>query len=61
MLVPHLTVAENIFLGREILDRFGFKNMGEMLSQAQEMLKKLGLDIDADTKVVELTIAQQQW
>ena len=60
VLVPHLTVAENIFLGREILDRFGFKNMGEMLSQAQEMLKKLGLDIDADTKVVELTIAQQQ-
>ena len=58
--VPHLTVAENIFLGREILDRFGFKNMGEMLRQAQEMLKKLGLDIDADTKVVELTIAQQQ-
>ena len=31
-----------------------------MLRQAQEMLKKLGLDIDADTKVVELTIAQQQ-
>ena len=60
VLVPHLTVAENIFLGREILDRFGFKNMGEMLRQAQEMLKKLGLDIDADTKVVELTIAQQQ-
>ena len=61
VLVPHLTVAENIFLGREILDRFGFKNMGEMLRQAQEMLKKLGLDIVADTKVVELTIAQQRW
>ena len=29
VLVPHLTVAENIFLGREILDRFGFKNMGK--------------------------------
>lgn len=60
VLVPYLTVAENIFLGREILDRFGLRNMGEMLRQAQLMLEKLGLDIDAGTKVTELTIAQQQ-
>lgn len=60
VLVPHLTVAENIFLGREILNRFGLKNMAEMLRQAQEMLKKLGLEIDAGTKIADLTIAQQQ-
>lgn len=60
VLVPHLTVAENIFLGRELLDRFGFKNMKEMTRRAQEMLTALGLEIDASTKVVELTIAQQQ-
>lgn len=60
VLVPHLTVAENIFLGREISGHFGFKNMKEMYDRAQEMLKALGLNIDARTQVVDLTIAQQQ-
>lgn len=60
VLVPHLTVAENLFLGQEIPDRFGFKNMNEMYKRAQAMLEALGLDIDAHAKVADLTIAQQQ-
>ncbi|MGI6053662.1 MAG: sugar ABC transporter ATP-binding protein [Clostridium sp.] len=60
VLVPHLTVAENIFLGREILGKFGLRDVGEMTKQAGEMLKALGLDIDPETKIVNLTIAQQQ-
>ena len=60
VLVPHLTVGENIFLGREISGRFGLKNMNEMYEKAQSMLKALGLNIDARTQVADLTIAQQQ-
>lgn len=60
VLVPHLSVAENIFLGREINGRFGFKNMGEMITQTQDMLKALELDINPRTQVADLTIAQQQ-
>ncbi len=60
VLVPHLTVAENIFLGREILDRFGFQDRKEMYRQATEMLGALGLEFDAELKVAALTIAQQQ-
>lgn len=60
VLVPHLTVAENIFLGREILGKFGLRDTKEMTRQAGEMLKALGLDIAPETKVVNLTIAQQQ-
>lgn len=60
VLVPHLTVAENIFLGREILGKFGLRDTKEMTRQAGEMLKALGLDISPETKVVNLTIAQQQ-
>lgn len=60
VLVPHLSIAENMFLGREILGPMGFKNMKEMFRQAQEMLDALALDIDVRTKVVDLTIAQQQ-
>lgn len=60
VLVPHLTVAENIFLGRELLDRFGFQDRKEMHRQATEMLRALGLEFDAGLKVEALTIAQQQ-
>lgn len=60
VLVPYLTVAENIFLGREITKKNGFKHMRKMNQQAQEMVAALGLDIDAETPVGHLTIAQQQ-
>lgn len=60
VLVPHLTVAENIFLGREPLTKFGFKDTAKMNEQAQRMVEELGLNIDVRRKVHELTIAQQQ-
>lgn len=60
VLVPYLTVAENIFLGREITNRLGFKDMYEMNKRAEEMVATLGLDIDVTTPVKNLTIAQQQ-
>ncbi|WP_058306010.1 sugar ABC transporter ATP-binding protein [Gracilibacillus massiliensis] len=60
VLVPHLTVAENIFLGREPLTKSGFKDMKKMNEQAQVMVENLGLTIDVRTKVIELSIAQQQ-
>lgn len=60
VLVPYLTVAENIFLGREITNRLGFKDMNEINKRAEEMVATLGLDIDVATPVKNLTIAQQQ-
>lgn len=60
VLVPHLTVTENIFLGREHLTKFGFKDMARMNKEAQRMVEELGLNIDVRRKVHELTIAQQQ-
>ncbi|GAB2552928.1 sugar ABC transporter ATP-binding protein [Gracilibacillus alcaliphilus] len=60
VLVPHLSVAENIFLGREPVKKSGFKNMALMNQQAQEMVAQLGLNIDVRKNVSELSIAQQQ-
>lgn len=60
VLVPYLTVAENIFLGREITNKLGFKDMNEINNKAAKMAATLGLDIDVTTPVKELTIAQQQ-
>ena len=58
-LVPSLSVRANLFLGRE-KSRAGFLNEREEASKAKTILAKLGLAIDVETSVSELTIAQQQ-
>lgn len=59
VLVPYLTVAQNLFLGREITSG-GRINMKETVRRAQEMIGALGVNIRADELVENLTIAQQQ-
>ena len=60
VLVPYLTVAQNLFLGREIETSYKTVNKAEMNRRAAEMIASLGVKIDADTLVGNLTIAQQQ-
>src|SRR5437899_1946037 len=58
-LVKDLSVAENIFLGREPR-RFGVINWETLYSRAQNLLSDLHLEIDPRTPVVNLGIGQQQ-
>ena len=58
-LVPHLTVAQNIFLGRELKKGTQLDN-DEMDRQAQELIDRLGLDIKATDKIKDYSIAKQQ-
>ena len=60
VLVPHLSVAENIFLGNEIRTRFGLRDVPAMNRRAREMAAAFGLDIDVTSQVDKLTIAQRQ-
>ncbi|MDD6094682.1 MAG: sugar ABC transporter ATP-binding protein [Clostridia bacterium] len=60
VLVPYLTVAENIFLGREPKTKLGFIDKKKMNAEASRMVSALGLDIDVTTVLDNLTIAQQQ-
>ena len=60
VLVPYLTVAQNLFLGREIAGPMKTVDMGKTIDRAQEMIAALGVDIRADEYVENLTIAQQQ-
>lgn len=60
VLVPYLTVAQNLFLGREIKTKYGTINMAETNRKAKEMIASLGVNIKADAIVEDLTIAQQQ-
>lgn len=58
-LVRNLSVAENLFLGDEILKNF-FIDWDEMYSRANMLLEKVGLKIDSRTEVRNLGIGQQQ-
>jgi D-xylose transport system ATP-binding protein len=58
-LVKDLSVAENIFLGREPR-RFGIINWEELYGRAQQFLDSLHLAIDPLTPVRNLGIGQQQ-
>ncbi len=58
-LSPNLTVAENIFLGREIKTIFGLDRK-QMEQEAQLALDRLGAQFKASQKVSQLTIAEQQ-
>lgn len=58
-LVPYLSVAENIFYGREI--KHGpFYDMKAMCAETEKILGSLGIGIDPRSKVKDLTVAYQQ-
>ncbi|MDR2759811.1 MAG: sugar ABC transporter ATP-binding protein [Spirochaetaceae bacterium] len=59
MLVPDMTIAENIFLGKEINGKI-FLNSKEMEVQAQKLLDDAELNLKANTKLRRLSIANQQ-
>ncbi|MEV9640760.1 sugar ABC transporter ATP-binding protein [Mammaliicoccus sciuri] len=60
-ILPDLTVAENFYLGNEqTFGKSGILKTKEMNRQAEEILSKLGLDIDARTVTRELSVGKQQ-
>lgn len=59
VLVSHMTVAENIFLGREPKVA-GFVNQEKMNQDAQVLLDDYNMHIQADTLIKDLTIAKRQ-
>ena len=59
-LIPYLSIQENIFLGREIVNELGFLNKKAMKSKTVALLRRLELDVDPDTLVLDLKVGQQQ-
>ena len=59
-LMPFMTVAENIWIRREPINRFGFVNHGELHRRTQELFTRLNIDIDPEERVESLTIANRQ-
>ncbi|MDR3494508.1 MAG: sugar ABC transporter ATP-binding protein [Ancalomicrobiaceae bacterium] len=58
--IPGMTIAENIFLGREPVNRFGWVDFAAMNRSAKLLLDELGFDIQVSTEMHELTVAQIQ-
>jgi ribose transport system ATP-binding protein len=60
-LMPHLTVAQNIFIGREPRRKAGvFLNNSKLIKDAQSLLDELNILLDPRELVGEMTIARQQ-
>ncbi|MCD8221286.1 MAG: sugar ABC transporter ATP-binding protein [Clostridiales bacterium] len=56
---PDLTVAENIFMGHEIVKNHMIQ-WGAMNAEANKLLQKLDADFDAKAEMGTLSVAQQQ-
>lgn len=59
-LCPNLSVAENLFIGREPLTRIGTVNRKKMNDMAAQLMKDLDLDIDVTRNLEEYSLALQQ-
>ncbi len=58
--IPEMTIAENIFLGREPKNHLKLVDYRKMKHEAQKALDALGLDLDAGMLIRGLSVAQQQ-
>ena len=60
MVVPSLTVAENVFLGRQPARRGGVVDWRRMREQTRKVMTDWGFDVNADTACGNLTVEQRQ-
>lgn len=60
MPVPYLTVAENVFLGREPKNRLGLFDKKEIIQRTQELFSEMKIDIDPKAEMRTLSVAQIQ-
>lgn len=60
VLCPNMTVAENIFLGREPERAFGLNDKTRMVLEARALLERLQVELDPNQKLGELSLNEQQ-
>ena len=59
-LCPNLSVAENLFIGREPMTKLGFVDRKKMNAMADALMKKLNLDIEVTQTLENYSLALQQ-
>ena len=58
--VKVMSVMENIYLGREPLTKTGSIDFKKMYEDSHSLLKELGVELDPNVKIRELTVAKHQ-
>ena len=58
--IQDLSVAENIFLGREPYNSLGFLDFNEMQDKSRRVLEYLGIDFSPNSLIRDLSVANQQ-
>jgi inositol transport system ATP-binding protein len=58
--IPQMTVAENIFLGRETTNGFGWLDKKKMVEDTRQLFEKLKINLDPNSKMIDLSIANMQ-
>jgi len=59
-LIPHLSVAANIFIGREPRTRFGTLDEKKMNTETKKILGRLNITLDPTTLINQLPVSKQQ-
>lgn len=59
-LIPYLSIAENIFLGRQLRNKFGIVDWKRMNKEAKSLLEKVGVNIKPETLVKDISVAEAQ-
>lgn len=59
-LCPNLSVAENLFIGREPLTKFRTIKRSTMIAKAAQLMKDMELDIDVTRNLEDYSLAMQQ-
>ena len=59
-LVQFMTVAENIFLGREPRNQLGVIDTRRMAKESAHLLDRLGIQLSPSAHIIDLTVASQQ-
>ncbi|MCV2422530.1 L-arabinose ABC transporter ATP-binding protein AraG [Paucibacter sp. DJ2R-2] len=57
--IPEMTVLENLWLGR-LPQRWGFVRFAEARAQMRTQLARIGIALDLDARMIELSIGQRQ-
>jgi ABC-type sugar transport system ATPase subunit len=60
ILVPQISVAENVFAGREIVSALGIVNHRETIARARRIIDSLGVSLPVEERVENLSVAEQQ-
>lgn len=58
--IPTLTVAQNIYLGHEPLNKFGLINYKKMNAAAKAIIERYGFDLNPTDRMSDLSVAKKQ-